>query len=390
MRHVTRTGYRDRPISRLLAGTAAVLVCLAAAPQARGAYLAAAGAAQAPCSFKASHPWSFPAAGADNSAPLGGPNWTYDFASPAPAAGPTTIRDLTVNITHPDPAPVCDIAHGAGPAIALALPNVQRAPIGPAGRAVARRVEHGTHADYVVAAVTTPAAGNLTIKVTGIHGDGPPGGWSFTNIGTSNYSSVKITPSYRNADGSIQEGEEINGGGVLTGFTINGRLPRDAAGNLPTNYTVRAFGSPMTLTTLAFLGLVDGIAGVTELELGTLIDLFGGTFLAPVLRAADQVEDLFVFIDLTTYLGLETTFDPLESFVFVDGTTEELPGLSVFTTQFTLNPDGTLSGDRFSGVLIADAMIDGTTIPVPAPALLFATALIGLTAVRAGGKRLLA
>ncbi len=388
MRRVTLAGYRDRPIHRLLAGTAVLLACLAAAPDARSAYLAAAGAAQAPCSFKASHPWTFPAVGADNSAALGGPNWIYNFASPAPAAGPTVIRDLTVTITHPDPAPVCDIGHGAGPAIVLALPNVQRAPIGPAGRAVARKVEHDTHADYGVAAVTTPAAGNLTIKVIGKHADGPPGNWSFTNVGTTNYSSVKITPSYRNADGSIRDGVEFNFGSVSPTFSGTGALPRDASGNLPTNYTVRAFGSPMTLTTLAFLGTVDGISGVTELELGTLIEMFGGTFLAPVLREADQAEDLFVFIDLTTYLGLGTIFDPLESFVFVDGTTEELPGLSVFTTQFTLNPDGTLSGDRFSGVLIADATIDGTTIPAPASALLLATALIGLTAARARGRRL--
>ena len=379
-RHPYRSAFR-----RLLLGTTVLLGLMAVAPGARSAYLAAVGAAQAKCSFTASHPWNFPAAGADNSAALGGPNWTYNFVSPAPAAGPTTIRDLTVNILHVDPAPVCDIVHGAGPVITLSLPNVQRAPIGPAGRAVARKVEHGTHADYAVATVTTPAAGNLTIKVTGIHGDGPPGGWSFTNVGTTNYSSVKITPSYRNADGSIREGVEINGnGGVIVGpgFTINGQLPRDASGNLPTNYTVRAFGSPMTLTTLAFLGLVDGISGVTELELGTLIDLFGGSFLAPVLRETDQAEDLFVFIDLTTYLGLGTTFTPLESFTFVDGTTDELPGLSVFTSQFVLNPDGTLGGDRFSGVLTADAMIDGTSIPAPASALLLATAVIGLTAGR--------
>jgi hypothetical protein len=328
------------------------------------------------CDFQRDFEWTFPVAGVDNS-PGGigggaGANWIIaSLTSPAPAGGPTTIRNLTVVARHQSGTAPCDPLHGANPAGGtMTFPNVARPPIGSEVRSAAVRIEHGDHADYFGTAIQVPETGNLKIRVKGRHGE-----VRLTKASVHNETGKRLTltifPSYRQADGTTTEGAGIEVGAVGKNSHKEIDLPREpGTGNAPTNYRVVAFGSARSDTTLAFLGEVSGISRVTELELAPMIQLFGtrsvtgrSEILAPMLRDPGEVVDLYAFVDLTQWVASRASFSPLQRFSLSAGTSDDLPGYFVSTTPITLDAEGSPSGTAFTGEVYASITIDGAVAP---------------------------
>ncbi len=75
-------------------------------------------------------------------------------------------------------------------------------------------------------------------------------------------------------------------------------------------------GDPVTDTTLAFLGKVDGVPG--ELDLGAAMELFEGDneFKVPLLTDTATGQNLFVAADLTQWLSFPSAFGDGDHFAF--------------------------------------------------------------------------
>ena len=376
-----------------LTGTLLIaLLTLAGHSTAHAAYIGPAPFTDNPDAFRALFQWTFPGAAADAAGPFVGPknNWTVvSLDSPAPAGGPPTIRDFTVVAQHDPGAQPADAGHGPNARRGtMSLPNIARPSVGQPTRAAATRVEHDAHADYFATVVTVPGAGNLTVDIRGEH-QGAPKAFvgSFKNFSAVNLT-VTIIPSYRNADGSVKQGQPIGPFPVSAGGSLNRPIdPDPETGNAPTNYTVRAFGSAGSETTLAFLGTVDGIPGVTELELAPMTNLFLGDreFLVPMLRDVHALQDLFVFVDLLQWLAAGALFTPLDEFDIVNGMSDLLPGFFVSNSPILLGTDGIPTGDAFTGRAVALGGIDGSA-PEPGVLLLVLTGA-SVALCRSRGRR---
>jgi hypothetical protein len=145
-----------------------------------------------------------------------------------------------------------------------------------------------------------------------------------------------------------------------------------------TDFTVETSGSGLTTTTLAFLGTAEGVPGIGELDLGSMSKLLAGfdEWLAPQLLDSSG-GSLNIFVNLTQWLGSETTFSPLQSFTISGGVNDSLPGVFVSTTPITVNPDGSLQGTPFTGQAFVAGVIDGQAVaPAPSGLLLAISGLL--------------
>ena len=171
----------------------------------------------------------------------------------------------------------------------------------------------------------------------------------------------------------------LKAGHNLDGIELPRKNPKDPK-TAPTNYTVAAHGSPLTKTTLAFLGTDNGV--LTELPLDALTELFVGSdeFFVPFLRAVDDSTNLYVNVDLTEWLSDPRSFMPGDLFSFANGLSSDLPGFFVSTSDIPLfNPR-----DGFTGEVITVAYIDGQSVSVPEPASIFVlgASLVALVVVK--------
>jgi hypothetical protein len=162
-------------------------------------------------------------------------------------------------------------------------------------------------------------------------------------------------------------------------------LPNHADGREISNYTISASGSPTTTTTLAFLGLVDGV--MSELDMAAAGQLFlhdAVRWLVPFLRATDDTTDLFVGVDLTQFLAMPVPYQVGDVFSFTNGLSQSLPGIVVGTSPVFFDGAGFTSMDLYDGDAGVVAEIDGETTPEPTTPALFA---IGAASLAVTGRR---
>jgi hypothetical protein len=348
--------------------------------------------------------WTF-AAGAEDNVVLAGP-WSANLISfgidPVDSS-----KDLFLSGTHMVPP-----HPGEGPnPFTIQLPGRLISPIaGVQRRGVAEQINHNGHFDIIRVLVQVPAnagaARPAVVTSTGQHvipSRLRPGAPLTTGsiLGITGDVRFKIM-------GGMQDGQIV--GGTVNGRrgpadgTFRGLNPRDRVMTDPlppdaNGYTVvAAVGGavlpvdPVTTTSLAFLGKVDGVPG--QLDLGAAMQLFVGSeeFFAPLL--SDQTgRDLFVGIDLTQWLSFPTSFEILDEFSFVDGMSEQLPGILIGTSPVTY--DSTLgmfvTDDPATGEFLVTGKIDGRTATVPEPEAtlgLLAFSILGTTsALRRIGKQ---
>jgi hypothetical protein len=202
---------------------------------------------------------------------------------------------------------------------------------------------------------------------------------SIENLGTKPLKNITVTPSYQPPGGApIVSGPPIPLADLPPSGEHKGVSLPKLGSLLPTDYKVTVSGSPITETTLTFLGTDDGLRA--ELPLGDFTGLFGlDSFIVPMLRAFDDTTDLFVGVDLTEWLSDPRPFAAGDVFSFVNGVDSDLPGFVIGTSPIDL-----LSGlitDLFTGDVAVVASIDGEIVPAPEPGsvILLLTSLIGLT-----------
>lgn len=196
---------------------------------------------------------------------------------------------------------------------------------------------------------------------------------------------VRIIPSYRGKDGKQVDGKivfldvKIEGGEAKKfDDKVIPRTIKDKDGNdLPlSDYSVDVIGSSRTVTTLAFLGGVDGLLSELDLDAATMLFARSQPFLAPSLF--DPSQDIYVGVDLTQWLSFPILFDPAQHFSFSNGVSDLLPGFYASTTPITLEPNiGFRSSTPYTGVLQVRGSVDGS-IPEPSTLSLIALALAGL------------
>lgn len=370
-------------LKRLAVISASVLFLLPASAYA--AYIPPAGAGNdGNCAFTRSWGWTFPAAGADNLPAVTGSNWTVNMTSGALAAG----RSLSVTVTHVDPAadgtchPNMEAASPAhvlnfGPADPPPAGNpgpLQRPNAGNFVKAAASQEGHGPHFDIVKASVTVPAAGNANIVVSGIHAV-TAGTFTASILNNTNRNiTASVTPDYRKADGTLVNGPTINAGNVPANTDRPIPLPQNDADLHPlASYIVKAAGSPVTETHLAFLGNVDGV--FSELDMAAATALFAGSqdFFVPVLSHATL--PIYVGVDLVQWLS-----DPImpsigEIISITNGTSALLPGfLFSQTDDIAIDPilGGFVTANPLNGeqVVFEGISIDGRVPEPPTLALL--------------------
>lgn len=248
--------------------------------------------------------------------------WQADLSEAAFAGG----RQVTLNWAHvrtPAGAP-----HGEPrnpPAATFAISTGNLIPPGPRQGAAAMQRAHGAHFDVVRITGTLPAAGIGKLTANGMHSADRLASWSYEAgaAGTIRVKSGGVTLVKSQA---VAAGEELKD-------PKKQALPKNA-----TDYTVVFAGGsvtlpekdPVTSTTLAFLGDVDGANGM--LDLGAAIALFMGdatSFLAPMFLDPLGERDLFAGIDLVQWLSFGMPFAPGFFADFVNGMSEEFPGVTI-------------------------------------------------------------
>lgn len=281
--------------------------------------------------------------------------------------------NLDVTLRHFVGMPQCDNGHGAnanGQTFSFVVAPPAAGKVSVASKAAL--ISHGVHSDVFRTTVTAvgpvaanPASGAIT--AAGEHTKGAGLQASVENTGTTTLKNVTVTPSYFNpATGLTTDGPPIKRKDLKPGESDKVDLPN--AGKLvPTDYKITASGSPTTVTTIAFLGTINGTPA--ELPLGDFAQLFEGNadFLLPMLRASDDLTDLFVGVDLTQWLGDPQAFTAGEAFSFVNGVSDALPGFMVGTSaiSFDATSGSFVSADPYTGNGFVAATIDGSVIPEP-------------------------
>ncbi len=331
-----------------------------------------------------------------------GVNWETVLNEIRPPGGGHTYG-LTMSIQHidpPDPRVCDDYPHGLGTVFNINAGSFNRPPIGTMNfRAGGAQEIHSQlpHVDIITWRVQMRHAslggadGIITLK-----GKHFPSGQKFLasyhNLDTQAHN-VVITPSYRNAQGQPEDGDGIGlpdpvpAGGEVRGIELPRRASDDAE---PSNYRVQVVPKPpqqpqweqgvigTTETTLAFLGEVNGIA--SELDLGAATDAFldGQEFLAP--SFGHPTLDLYVGIDLTQWVVNPMPFEGGDTFSFVNGVSEMLPGILVGTSPISFSNGGWTTESPYTGTLEVTGAIDG----IPEPGTLL---LLGITAALARRAR---
>ncbi len=224
------------------------------------------------------------------------------------------------------------------------------------------------------------------ITLKGKHeGDTLPVKWSFT---PDKPGSFFVSAAY--ANGTITRifgPQKVTAQDVDKKKKFEGVIPRSGT-FVPTAYGI-GFTDPGTVDTL--LGFVSGTEGdfsLADLELA--VDFFKGSdeFIVPTLFNAS--EDLFVAVDLTQWLTFPTSFVDGQTFEFIDGRSDQLPGFLLArantdgTSPIVFDPTAgfSVADDlRFSGLVNVIGTIDGQeAVPGPATLALIACgfAMVGL------------
>jgi len=325
-----------------------------------------------------------------------GNNWSTTLTD---AAGAGATRDLTVNIQHVKP-------FGVGPLFTFNFNGLSQPAAAPGvvlGQAA--QAAHAGSVDIARASVyVNPGAGeppaSAQIIMRGLHVSGrtivipgPDFKWSILNPpgAPRAITGITVTPSYRDGvTGAIFNGPAIVvAGNVPVGKGTNGLMPPVAinpdTGNTGqlSDYSLSASGSGQIVTTLGFMGSVDGT--LNEMDMESALELFledGNDFFAPMfaLESDPPSETLYANVDLTQWLsdftGPGFSMPAVgDTFDISDGVSPDLPGYTFATSPFTFTPGSGLS----SPDLLNDedvsvrAYIDGD-VAVPEPATL---ALLG-------------
>ena len=352
-----------------------------------------------PCDFKVTFQWEVTPPEVATVPPPGPPNWL--------AVIRTAEGSVTAGILHDNQ--ICPGTNGAAAeAIALSVDNP--VPVdGFRSRTAAAQVGHGKAVDIGILRTnvtrTNGAIASASVAVAGLHRgvDQVAVKPSFHND-LATPEDISIQPDYRLNDprhtivklsptNPPEKGGElkakVQGHGDLDSSRLPNTIHTGRPGDLDdetgttffgtlASYDMLVSGSPMTDTTLAFLGLVDG--EFSELDLAAAIELFIGfnEFFVPSLRpVADPSLPLYVGVDLTQWLGAEAVFSPLDIFNLTNGMSDALPGILVSTSPITLGLNGYETANPFSGQVFAAGRIDGRDVAVPEPATLVLV-LIGL------------
>jgi hypothetical protein len=332
--------------------------------------------------------------------------------SPSVASGG---RDLAVTVQHVAGFPT------VGPLITLTFTDLSNAPGAPNAQVFgkAAQEDHGpTDFDIARASVTLsnknepPAAGQVVIRAS--HPTGRvafvPGynfGWSLTNGPGRPALDYQVIPSYRGTDSAgnafVFQGPCAVGtvAGICTSTVPklgpNGRnsgpLPATATTTDPidptltvtgrlSDYEIKAEGSPLSDTTMAFVGDVNG--QLSELDLGAAASLFTDTGKIDIPAFDDTAgTPLYVAVNLTDWLSAPPSFMPSigDDFTITSGKDSALPGF-----MFSTSPIDFVSGMGFddttpySGEAVVRAFIDGD-VALPEPSTLGVLALGGLLTV---------
>ncbi len=340
-----------------------------------------------------------------SNATVGATNWkisiTDSAVPPVPTVPPTNLSFELQHLADPD-----GTANLPGQTLTLKSGSI---PAGSQGAGTGT-VKHNSLAGgtavtgtdvYRYKAAPAPAGGLMSVQVFGRHFSGPQPlfGWSFVPpagvagglaVSESTANGTKVTAVTNASVGSGRVGIAVTLPRKFTGneTRIFGTLSAGA-----TDYTVRyTVGDPFfSDTTLAF---VTGSPGsFEEGDLGLLTAFFTGdaSFLVPELfdaasMAGSSMQDLFVAVDLTQWLSFSQPFSPDGSPIhFSNGVASALPGLLVArpladgTSPITFDPTiGFTAPDafKFTGDAVIGGIIDGETVPAPAPGTLM---LVGAT-----------
>jgi hypothetical protein len=136
---------------------------------------------------------------------------------------------------------------------------------------------------------------------------------------------------------------------------------------------------PVTSTTLAFLGAVDGAPG--ELDLGSAIDLFieSDDIIAPMFLDSMGGSDLFVGIDLTQWLSFFSAFIAGDEISFTNGVSDLFPGILIGTSPVIFDPVfGLMTNNPATGTFEIVGTIDGGIVPEPSTLILVGTSLLAI------------
>ena len=264
-------------------------------------------------------------------------------------ANQLAVGNLTATIQH-----IKGRDGGIGPLFTYTFPPLQQPLNGILVKASVSQKDHGPmDADITRTTVRLPAVGGggpqAEVVLSGTHiRKGNQFQASFHNK-TNRPLTVFIKPSYRTQDNTIVFGDEL--GPIVVDSNDSGKIPlpeRPDLGEL-SDYSIRASGSGITETTLAFIGEVDGV--LTELDLSAATSLFVGSdpFLVPSLN--NQTLDLFVAVDLVQWLS-NNPFTPEigDTFDVANGVSSLLPGFLFSTSEISFAPfNGQVS---FNGLVI--------------------------------------
>lgn len=319
---------------------------------------------------------------------FGTDNWVTILESTA--ADENFKRDLTLKWVHftPPPGPP-HAGEGPNPAqskpdfpetyYSLTLEGMQRPAAGFVGQAKVSQKSHGPHKHFDVvrlqAYLPPVAAGNGKILAKGEHVGGKLATWSYHAL-TAGEIQVK------------------SGGKRVSRTAVSPADPRNPyGGDLPegaTDYQVIFAGQgaslpvdPITDTTLAFLGEVDGSPG--QLDLAAAIQLFGGSEFvqAPMFLDVAQERDLYVAVDLTQWLSFPTPYVLGDAYSFVDGGSELFPGIQISTSPFTYDSAmGFQSDGLATGEFEIVGTVDGDYVPEPTTLFLLSVCLVALSGRR--------
>jgi hypothetical protein len=154
------------------------------------------------------------------------------------------------------------------------------------------------------------------------------------------------------------------------------------------DYEVKAEGSPLSDTTMAFVGDVNGT--LNEMDIGAAASLFTDTGEIDIPAFDTSNSPLYVAVNLTDWLSAPPSFMPAigDTFTISNGVSSALPGF-IFSNSpidFT-HGSGFDDPAPYSGDAMVRAFIDGEESPVPEPSMLAVLSIAGAMLMRSRRAR---